>query len=102
MKYPRCNQEIGKITIGSMPLARTSILPDVINRFMLSHPDIGLDIVDAPYSDLLFHLRNGDLDLLIGALRFPSPADDIIQEELISPPLAIIGKKITPTSVALA
>lgn len=90
------SREIGKITIGSMPLARTSILPDVINRFTLSHPDIGLDIVDAPYSDLLFHLRNGDLDLLIGALRFPSPADDVVQEELISPPLAIVGKKDHP------
>ena len=79
-----------------MPLARTSILPDVINRFTLTHPDIGLDVVDAPYNDLLFHLRNGDLDLLIGALRFPPPTDDIIQEELIAPPLAIVGRKDHP------
>ncbi|MBB5321731.1 LysR family transcriptional regulator [Marinobacter oulmenensis] len=90
------SREVGKITIGSMPLARTSILPDVINRFTLAHPDIGLDVVDAPYNDLLFHLRNGDLDLLIGALRFPPPADDIVQEELISPPLAIVGRKDHP------
>ena len=90
------SREVGKIIIGSMPLARTSILPDVINRFTLSHPDIGLDIVDAPYSDLLFHLRNADLDALIGALRFPPPADDIVQEELISPPLAIVGRKDHP------
>jgi len=90
------SREVGKIIIGSMPLARTSILPDVINRFTLSHPDIGLDVVDAPYNDLLFHLRNGDLDLLIGALRFPPPADDIVQEELISPPLAIVGRKGHP------
>lgn len=90
------SREVGKIIIGSMPLARTSILPDVINRFTLSHPDMGLDVVDAPYNDLLFHLRNGDLDLLIGALRFPPPADDIVQEELISPPLAIVGRKDHP------
>lgn len=89
-------REVGRITIGSMPLARTSILPEVINRFTLSHPGIGLDVVDAPYSDLLFHLRNGDLDLLIGALRLPSPADDIAQEELISAPLAIVGRKDHP------
>ena len=90
------SREVGKIIIGSMPLARTSILPDVINRFTLTHPDIGLDVVDAPYNDLLFHLRNGDLDLLIGALRFPPPTDDIIQEELIAPPLAIVGRKDHP------
>lgn len=90
------SREVGKINIGSMPLARTSIMPEVINRFTLSHPTVGLDVVDAPYNDLLFHLRNGDLDLLIGALRFPSPADDIVQEELISPPLAIVGRKDHP------
>lgn len=96
------SREVGKITIGSMPLARTSILPEVINRFTLVHPDIGLDVVDAPYNDLLFHLRNGDLDLLIGALRFPAPAEDIVQEELISPPLAIVGRKDHPLHQAEA
>ncbi|MBD3641902.1 MAG: LysR family transcriptional regulator [Marinobacter sp.] len=90
------SREVGKITIGSMPLARTSILPEVINRFTRAHPDIGLDVVDAPYNDLLFHLRNGDLDLLIGALRLPAPAEDISQEELLSPPLAIVGRKDHP------
>lgn len=89
-------REIGKIVIGSMPLARTSILPDVINRFSLEHPDIGINVVDAPYDDLLLHLRSGDLDLLVGALRFPAPADDVIQEELLSPPLAIVGRKEHP------
>ncbi len=89
-------REVGKIVMGSMPLARTSILPDVINRFSLAHPDIGINVVDAPYDDLLFHLRSGDLDLLVGALRYPAPADDIIQEELLSPPLAIIGRKDHP------
>ncbi len=89
-------REVGKIVMGSMPLARTSILPDVINRFSLAHPDIGINVVDAPYDDLLFHLRSGDLDLLVGALRYPAPADDIIQEELLSPPLAIVGRKDHP------
>jgi len=91
-------REVGRIVMGSMPLARTTILPDAINRFSTAHPDIGLNVMDAPYDDLLLHLRNGDLDLLIGALRFPAPSDDIIQEELLSPPLAIVGRKGHPLS----
>ncbi|WP_221799954.1 LysR family transcriptional regulator [Oceanobacter mangrovi] len=83
-------REVGKIVVGSMPLARTSILPEAIIRFSESHPDIDISVVDAPYSDLLHHLRHGDLDFLIGALRFPPPVDDVIQEELLSPPLAVI------------
>ena len=89
-------REVGKIVLGSMPLARTSLLPDVINRFSAEHPDIGLNIVDAPYNDLLHHLRHGDLDFLIGALRFPPPTDDIIQEELLAPPLAVVARRGHP------
>jgi LysR family transcriptional regulator, regulator for genes of the gallate degradation pathway len=91
-------REVGKIVLGSMPLARTSILPDAIIRFSEIHPDIHLNVVDAPYDDLLHHLRHGDLDFLIGALRFPPPADDIIQEELLSPPLAVIARPGHPLS----
>src|SRR5690554_1336098 len=90
------SREVGKIIIGSMPLARTSILPDAINLFSETHPNIVIDVVDAPYSDLLLHLRNGDIDLLLGALRFPTPTDDIIQEELVAPPLAIVARKEHP------
>ncbi len=90
------SREVGKIVIGSMPLARTSILPKAINRFGLTHPDIVIDVVDAPYTDLLLHLRNGDLDMLVGALRYPLPTDDIVQEKLIEPSLAIVARNDHP------
>ncbi|GGB94794.1 transcriptional regulator [Marinobacterium zhoushanense] len=89
-------REVGKIVVGSMPLARTSILPNVINRFAKEHPDVGINIVDAPYNDLLHHLRHGDIDFLIGALRFPTPVDDIVQEQLLAPPLAIVARRGHP------
>tara|TARA_R110000868_G_scaffold94448_9_gene260593 strand:+ start:5583 stop:6818 length:1236 start_codon:yes stop_codon:yes gene_type:complete len=89
-------REVGKIVLGSMPLARTSILPEAIIRFSERHPDIDIQVVDAPYDDLLHHLRHGDLDFLIGALRFPPPVDDVLQEELLSPPLAIICRPAHP------
>lgn len=89
-------REVGRIVVGSMPLARTSLLPNVINLFAKQHPQIDLNIVDAPYNDLLHHLRYGDLDLLIGALRFPPPTDDIVQEELLSPPLAVVARRGHP------
>jgi LysR family transcriptional regulator of gallate degradation len=39
---------------------------------------------------LLHRLRQGDLDLLIGALRYPAPADDITQERLFDDPLSLV------------
>lgn len=85
-------KEVEKIVIGSMPLARTSLIPETINRFYQQHPGVDLDVLDGPYTDLLNHLRNGDADFLIGALRYPPPADDIVQTELLQPPLTLITR----------
>ncbi len=94
-------REVGNIVLGSMPLARTSILPEAIIQFNERYPDIRISVVDAPYDDLLHHLRHGDLDFLIGALRIPAPADDIEQEELLSPSLALVGRPGHPLSSAV-
>jgi len=91
-------KEVGSIAIGSMPLARTHLLPQTINAFSKTYPDINLTIIEGPYNDLLHHLRQGDIDLLLGALRFPSPAEDIEQTELLSPPLSLIARTGHPLS----
>ncbi|MEH6473422.1 MAG: LysR family transcriptional regulator [Halopseudomonas sp.] len=86
------NREVGQVVIGSMPLARTSVLPKAIIQFSCQFPDFNIKIDDGPYDDLLYHLRQGDIDLLIGALRFPPPSDDVLQEELFSSPVAIVAR----------
>lgn len=82
----------GRIVIGSMPLARSAILPAALNAIMTEFPDTRLRVVDGPYHDLLFGLRHGDIDILIGALRDPVPVDDIVQETLFDDPLAIVAR----------
>ncbi|MBL4801092.1 MAG: LysR family transcriptional regulator [Emcibacter sp.] len=83
-------RDSGTIIIGSMPLARTNLLPKTINKFTQTHPTIQIRIVDGPYSDLLHGLRHGDIDFLIGALRYPLPIDDITQEPLFDDMLSIV------------
>lgn len=83
-------KDVSTISLGSMPLARTTILPKSILRFGDQHPDVNIKIIEGPYPDLLHHLRHGDIDIVLGALRYPSPADDVIQEELWNPPLSIV------------
>ncbi|MBQ0784543.1 MAG: LysR family transcriptional regulator [Amphritea sp.] len=90
------NREIGQLVIGSMPLARTSLLPKAIIEFSRSFPDFRIRVNDGPYDDLLYHLRHGDIDLLLGALRFPIPADDVLQEELFSSPVEIVARPDHP------
>jgi len=86
----------GRIVVGTMPLARTFILPTAILALMASHPQVGISVIDGPYDDLLHGLRHGDIDLLIGALRDPLPVEDIVQEALFDDPLMIAGRGSHP------
>lgn len=82
--------DTGGIVVGTMPLARTFILPTAINALLRTHPEVRISVVDGPYADLLHGLRHGEIDLLIGALRNPVPADDVVQEALFEDPLAVV------------
>lgn len=83
-------QDTTNIVVGSMPLSRTSILPEAIHGLLQGGSEIQVRTVDGPYSELLRGLRHGDLDVLIGAMRDPAPADDVIQEVLLEDALAIV------------
>jgi DNA-binding transcriptional LysR family regulator len=80
----------GRIAIGSLPLARTALLPDAVTRLLQVLPGVAVRIVDGPYRELLHALRHGQIDMIVGALRTPSPAADITQEPLFRDPLAIV------------
>lgn len=90
------NKEVGTFVIGSMPLARTYLLPKVIDEVTQAHPNFTISVIDGPYEDMLHGLLHGEIDVLLGALRQPAPAKDIIQEALFSAPLSIIASSQHP------
>ena len=81
----------GTFVLGSLPLARTSIVPKAIHALVSRTEDVQVRVVDGRYGELLRSLREGDIDCLIGALRFPSPADDVKQVLLFRDALAIVA-----------
>ncbi len=78
--------------LGSMPLARTSIVPGAVNAMVAAERGVQIRVVDGRYSDLLRSLREGDIDCLIGAMRDPAPADDVTEEPLFDDPLSIVAR----------
>ena len=82
--------DLGTFTIGSLPLARTSIVPRAVHALISRTNGVQVRVVDGRYPELLRSLREGDLDCLIGALRYPSPADDVTQEPLFDDTLAVV------------
>lgn len=80
----------GRIAVGCLPLARSEFLPSAITRFLRVYPEAQVSILDGPYVEQLHALRYGQIDWLIGALREPAPASDVIEEPLFEQTLAVV------------
>ncbi|MDQ8757420.1 LysR substrate-binding domain-containing protein [Sphingosinicella sp. LHD-64] len=89
-------REIGRIAIGAMPLSRARLLPAAVVAFHRVHPEIVISIAEGSRAELLEPLRDGDLDLLIGALRDPLPGEDIEEEPMFEDRPVILGRKGHP------
>lgn len=90
------SQHAGRVTQGVMPLARAVLLPQVLARFARAHPGASVNVVEGLYAELLAHLRDGGLDLLIGALREPLPVRDVLQEPLFDDEPVIVARSGHP------
>jgi DNA-binding transcriptional LysR family regulator len=82
--------------LGAMPLARSALVPVAVQSVNATHPSHMVEILDGPYEALLVALRSGRADVLVGALRDPLPADDVVQELLFEDPLAIVARRDHP------
>jgi DNA-binding transcriptional LysR family regulator len=88
--------ESGRSVIAALPLARSYLVPAALLEFSHDNPFHGVEIIDGTYANLLAGLRAGESDILIGALRDPAPAADVVQEHLFDDPLAIIARANHP------
>jgi LysR family transcriptional regulator of gallate degradation len=59
----------GLITVGSLPLARTRVLPLAINALLQRHPGLRIHSLESPYEQLAAELISGKVDFIIGAMR---------------------------------
>lgn len=89
-------QPEGKIRIGTLPMIRSLLLGQAINRTLRLAPELRFEIQEGVYATMLKALRNGEIDILIGALRRPSPAKDVAERMLFTDPYAIIVRKGHP------
>jgi LysR family transcriptional regulator, regulator for genes of the gallate degradation pathway len=91
-------RETGRISIGAMPLSRAHLLPAAVTAFHRLHPDVDIRIIEGSHAELIEPLRDGDVDLLIGALRDPLPGDDVEQQALFADHPVVLGRVGHPLS----
>lgn len=91
-------RETGKIAIGAMPLARASILPDSVAAFHARHPEVKITISEGSHLDLVGPLRDGEIDMMIGALRNLPKGGDLVETPLLDDRPIIVGRVGHPLS----
>lgn len=98
---------IGRIAIGAMPLSRARVLPEAIAAFHARHPTAEIRIVEGSHAELAGSVRDGEIDLMVGALR-DAPGNDLAQRALfVDRPVIVgraghplLGRAITPGMLA--
>jgi len=89
-------RETGRIVVGAMPLCRARLLPTTVTAFHFKHPESEVVIVEGSFRELVEPLRDGAIDMMIGALRPKVPADDVVQNALFVDRLVVLGRKDHP------
>lgn len=82
----------GRLSIGCLPLAQSSIVPLALNLFAGEYPQVVCRVVDGYYTPLARGLLRGDLDLLIGALRNEELPGGLVQERLFVDALSVVAR----------
>jgi LysR family transcriptional regulator, regulator for genes of the gallate degradation pathway len=80
----------GRIAVGAMPLSRARWLPETIVRFVAAHPGVDIAVHEGSHAELAGPLRDGDIDLILGALREDAEVDDLVQEPVFEDRPALI------------
>ena len=85
----------GCIAVGTMPLARARVLPAAIATFQQGAPTADVRVIEGSWRELFDSLRDGVLDVVIGALRPEQPAG-LEQRPLFRDRLTIVGRASHP------
>ena len=80
----------GRIAVGAMPLSRARWLPETIARFVAAHPGVDIAVHEGSHAELAGPLRDGEIDLILGALREEAEVDDLVQEAVFDDRPALI------------
>ncbi len=81
----------GRLAVGAMPLSRARLLPSAIAALIREAPQATVDVIEGSWRELVEPLRDGAIDLMVGALR-PEEPQGLAQEPLFEDRLAVVAR----------
>lgn len=94
---------VSKISVGALASLGSFVIARAIDDFLSDYPTARVQVIEAPYEQLLSDLRQGNIDFLYGVLRRPEWASDVREQLLFKEPYAIVarpGHPLTKNSAA--
>lgn len=88
----------GRIVVGAMPLSRARWLPAAMLQFAPIHPDVDFAVVEGSHAELIGPLRDGEIDLMLGALRGDG-TDDVAEEAVFDDAPKLIMRRDHPLAL---
>lgn len=80
----------GAVSIGSLPLGRTQVVPTAIGAVMALHPGLRVTTVESHYEQLIGGLQSGEVDMIVGVPR--GEAAGLATEYLFDDRLAVLAR----------
>lgn len=80
-----------RIAVGAMPLSRALLIPKAVAALVQEGARVTIDVREGSWRELIEPLRDGAIDLMVGALRDPVPAG-LVQQRLFDDRLIVVGR----------
>jgi LysR family transcriptional regulator of gallate degradation len=87
---------VGTTVIGTLPMARTDILPRAIGQCLTRYPDIQVQTVEAPGAVLISQLRSGEIDAVLSVPGAGFEPAGLLVEPLFRDELVVVVSPAHP------
>lgn len=82
----------GRLVVGTLPFSTGALLPRALDRVLRALPSVQVTVIDGTYDALIQLLRQGEIDLIVGALRPVLSTKGLVQETLFIDRLAVLAR----------
>lgn len=86
----------GKVTVGTLLAASSSILPDAIALLKKERPGVAISVVVGTYDILVPSLLVGDLDMVLGRMPEQGRSRALVYEDFYSEPVCLVVRRGHP------
>ena len=88
----------GKVTVGTLLAASSSILPDAIALLKKERPGVAISVVVGTYDILVPSLLVGDLDMVLGRMPEQGRSRALVYEDFYREPICLVVRRGHPLS----